>query len=224
MKIKSFIVIVATCSIMSYWDAFGCDGGIFMKEIIKDVIGFESGYSISSNGYIISKRTNSKLFSRKQNSGYLLAHLCNNGARKAVTIHRIVALHFIDNPLNKPFVNHKDGNKLNCAVDNLEWATGSENMRHAFDTGLMPPKSQANIERIRALGKKYGRGSKELMAKNIKERKPVIQLDMQGNFVKEWESMKSAKRAGFHNIAQVLRGEYKQSGGFKWVLVSSQKI
>ncbi len=69
----------------------------------------------------------------------------NDGIYKSITldqvkysIHRLVALQFLPNPDNKPSVNHKDGNKLNNHVDNLEWATLSENSRHAFDTGLNP--------------------------------------------------------------------------------------
>lgn len=55
-------------------------------------------------------------------------------------VHRLIAQTFIPNPDNKPCVNHKDGNKLNNTVSNLEWVTHSENMRHAFDTGIYPAR------------------------------------------------------------------------------------
>lgn len=65
-----------------------------------------------------------------------------NGLAKHFTIHRQVAKLFIPNPENKPVVNHKDGDKLNNAVENLEWATHSENSLHAVITGLNPKRGQ----------------------------------------------------------------------------------
>lgn len=72
--------------------------------------------------------------------GYHLVSISMNGVRKKTFVHRIVALTFIPNPQQKPFINHKDGNKSNNSVDNLEWCTHSENTLHAFANGLMVAK------------------------------------------------------------------------------------
>ena len=70
--------------------------------------------------------------------GYLYVNLCKGGKPKNFFVHRLVALCFIPNPENKPEINHIDGHPLNNHVSNLEWCTRSENVQHAFDTGLMP--------------------------------------------------------------------------------------
>jgi hypothetical protein len=75
---------------------------------------------------------------QKNSNGYL--HI-NIGTNKVIkTIHRLVATTFLDNPDNKRTVNHKDGNKQNNSVNNLEWCTQSENMSHAYKTGLKVQK------------------------------------------------------------------------------------
>jgi len=73
---------------------------------------------------------------RKQSGGYLRGRI----DRKDVYIHRLVALAFLENPQNKSEVNHKDGNKENNNVDNLEWCTSAENKKHAYLTGLRNPE------------------------------------------------------------------------------------
>jgi hypothetical protein len=67
---------------------------------------------------------------------YIIIHLCKNGKVKAFTIHRLVAIHFVNNPENKSIINHKDCNKHNNSWDNLEWVTSSENIKHAWDNGI----------------------------------------------------------------------------------------
>lgn len=66
--------------------------------------------------------------------------------RKRQYVHRLVALHFLENEDNKPEVNHKDGNKQNNNVDNLEWCTRKHNVKHAFDTNLVPQHSISQYE------------------------------------------------------------------------------
>lgn len=71
-------------------------------------------------------------------NGYSIVHLMKDGSRQARYIHRLVAETFIPNETNLPTVNHIDGNKKNCNVQNLEWSSYSGNNQHAYDTGLKP--------------------------------------------------------------------------------------
>lgn len=99
--------------------------------MIKEIPNYK-GYSIDTNGNIYNKKGKClKPFSL----GYYLAVdlAIGNGKYERKTIHRLVAITFIPNIHNKPEVNHKDGNKYNNCVDNLEWVTKSENIKHAFD-------------------------------------------------------------------------------------------
>lgn len=103
-------------------------------EVFQDVKGFEGLYSVSSHGYVSNGRKSLKTY--VINSGYQCLKLVKGNTRKSVLLHRLIAEAFIPNPLNKPEVNHIDGNKSNNAVSNLEWVTPSENKLHALRTGL----------------------------------------------------------------------------------------
>lgn len=92
-----------------------------------------SGYEIDTNGIVYSKQ-GLPLKPFTNHNGYQLVHLCENGKFKEYTIHRLVAMQFIPNMHHRPTVNHKDGNKLNNRVDNLEWATYREQSIHARDS------------------------------------------------------------------------------------------
>lgn len=105
----------------------------------KEIPGFEGRYSVDENGSVLNIKRN-RLASIKfsKNTGYYGVSLTNSeGVRKFPSIHRLVALTFIPNPENKREVNHKDGDKSNNHISNLEWATPSENIRHAYRSGLM---------------------------------------------------------------------------------------
>lgn len=104
---------------------------------IVQIPGYMS-YYISDNGHVyINRRGFLEEISGFINFGYHVVGITNNdGIRKNIRVHRLVAEAFIPNPLNKPQVNHLDGNKLNNHYTNLEWATASENAKHAFALGL----------------------------------------------------------------------------------------
>ena len=98
-----------------------------MEEEWKVVPKFDL-YEASSFGKIRNKKTKYELKQYVSN-GYLLVTAYHEGKGKCLRVHRLVAMAFLLNPLNKPEVNHKDGNKKNNRVENLEWATKSENMK-----------------------------------------------------------------------------------------------
>ena len=121
------------------------------NENWKPVEGFEKLYEVSDKGRVRTTR-GLVLKTHQQNSGYLQTTFTLNGKRTKYLVHRLVALHFISNPEDKKHVNHKNGNKLDNSVENLEWVTNSENILHARTTGLNPYN-------FPTLGLKMGKGS-----------------------------------------------------------------
>lgn len=113
----------------------------------RDVVGYESYFRVSNHGKIFSKRTNKILKTHVHKSGYVIFSTRFDGKNSKATcfkVHRLIATAFLDNPYKKPVVNHIDGNKQNNHVDNLEWVTYSENLIHAYSTGLSKPKKGDN--------------------------------------------------------------------------------
>lgn len=116
-----------------------------IEELWKDIEGYKGLYKISNIGRVRSKERynlRGKLIKSKirkpfiNNNGYLRVNLSKKNLTKNYSLHRLVALHFISNPDNKEQVNHIDGNKQNNCINNLEWVTASENMKHSYDIGI----------------------------------------------------------------------------------------
>lgn len=100
-------------------------------EIWRDIEGYEGLYQVSNEGRIksIKKRKILSLFANHK--GYLQTYLYKNGEKKGFLVHRLVAEAFIPNPMNLPQVNHKDENKTNNSVENLEWCTNDYNINYS---------------------------------------------------------------------------------------------
>lgn len=100
----------------------------YMEEIYKTINNYPN-YAISNLGNVKNKKTN-KLLKIRIDKEYNRVRLYNSYGAKNHSVHRLVGEHFLLNPFNKPEINHKDGNKLNNHLSNLEWNTKSENQTH----------------------------------------------------------------------------------------------
>lgn len=180
------------------------------QEIWKDISGFEGLYQISSHGRLKSfhrEKCGTILKNNNSKGDYIRRVLKKDKVGIHVSIHRIVAQEFIPNPLNKSQVNHKDCDRQNNHVENLEWVTGSENIRHAVK---MKPSMLDGII-------KYNTTLRP---------KPIYQFDLDGVFIAAYKNSKEAYRATgvcARNILQVAnKKEYKpgltrkQAGGYIW--------
>lgn len=153
-------------------------------------------YEISDTGLVRRKYT-MHILNGCITSGYKTVKLTfNNSQQRRFYVHRLVAEHFIINPdpVHKTIVNHKDGNKLNNTVENLEWVTPRENNLHYYLT-QKPQK------------------------KHFQQPIPVVQYDLQHNKIAEFSSMSRARKATGVSVVQIARcihGEVSQANGFIW--------
>lgn len=106
------------------------------NELIENIKGYEGLYSITNLGRVWSHRRKIWLIPGIDSKGYPNVKLSVYGKATTYKIHTMVARAFIDNPDNKPQINHKNGNKRDCRAINLEWVTARENLQHACDLGL----------------------------------------------------------------------------------------
>lgn len=121
-------------------------------EIWKDIEGYEGLYEVSNLGRVRNVKSGRilKQYVHERN-GYLQVSLYKEGKQKKMRTHRAVAMAFIenDNPLEKDQVNHIDCNKTNNCVDNLEWCSCQDNIRHAYDNNLHTKKNK--IRRVKCI-------------------------------------------------------------------------
>lgn len=148
-------------------------------------------YTISDKGEIVNTNTNKKLKGYIRKDGYVIVTLSKGGKKYKCYLHRLVAETFIPNPDNLPQVNHKDEDKTNNCVSNLEWIT---------------PKDNCNCG---TRNERQGLGHS----------KPIEQYDLDGNFIKEWSSATQVERdLGFNhsNISKCCLGRYNTAYNYKW--------
>jgi hypothetical protein len=155
-----------------------------MKTSVFCVIQDFPDYGVNENGVIMSFKTEKVIKPINHSAGYLAVCLYNNKIPKRFLVHRIVAKAFLPNPNNKLEVNHKNGDKKDNRLDNLEWVTSSENRKHAYKSGLQPinysNKGKKFSEEVRQNMKKAAIGriptghSREMAYK--KTRKQIVDL------------------------------------------------
>lgn len=175
------------------------------KEEWRDIEGYEGLYQVSNLGRIKSleridnynRLVKEQILKPIANRGYLRVCLYKDGKQKKISVHRIVAENFLENPHNYPQVNHKDENKSNNCVENLEWCTAKYNSN-------------------------YGTKNERVAASNTNGKcsKPLLQIDKNTNeVIAEFPSTMEVKRQlGFCRVAvsECCTGKLKSAYGFKW--------
>lgn len=163
-------------------------------EIWKQV---ENGYSVSSEGRVRNDKSGLLLKASIGKVGYPVVSL---GSRMHRYVHRLVAQAFIDNPTNRRCVNHKNGCKYDNRLENLEWCTHQENVRHAFSSGLV------------------GNSAISINAMLAATRRPVEKVCLStGNVIETYQSLNESMRCtGLSSIRHCVSGKQKSTGGFAW--------
>ena len=189
------------------------------RTAVYDGIVYEGLYKVSNWGRILSLNYRNtgkpELMTPIANTkGYFQVGLWKNGEYKTCKVHRLVAETFLPNPENKPEVNHIDEDKTNNFVflnedgsvdkekSNLEWKTHKDNINH---------------------GTRNERVSKTLT--NGKLSKPVLQLSLSGELIREWPSTAECGRNGFDQgaVTKCCRGKLKSHKGFRWMYADDYK-
>ena len=168
----------------------------------RDIKGYEGKYMVSNLGRVKSLNYNNTgkegiMKPHDNGYGYLFVVLCKDGKDKKYRINRLVAQAFLENPDNLPEVNHKDEDKTNNCVENLEWCSRLYNIN-------------------------YGTGNKKRAKKNTnnpKKSKPIIAIHKINGLILEFPSVREAERQtgiASSNICDCLKGRKKSAGGHIW--------
>lgn len=164
-----------------------------MDEIWRDIEGYEGLYQISNKGRVKSLKYGKERILKPQDNGrgYMIIGLFKNGILKHIKVHRLVAITFISNPENLSEVNHKDENKKNNCVENLEWIRHMDNCNYG-----------TRNERV-----------------GYSHSKPILQYSKSGDFIREWQGAREIEKLlgiNHTSIIQSCKGRYKSAGGFVW--------
>lgn len=118
---------------------------LYMKEQWREIAGFE-GYYVSDLGNVKGRRGTILKQQLNDATGYYHVNIRKDGKPRTNTIHRLVAEAFLPEIEGKPQVNHKDGDKTNNNIENLEWVSASENRKHAYANGLIRNIEERSIK------------------------------------------------------------------------------
>lgn len=193
-----------------------------MKEIWKDIVGYEGLYQVSNCGRVkslekevIHKRYGTYKLKEKilkqyvEKLGYVRVGLYKNCKIKHFLLHRLIAEAFIPNPYNKPYIDHIDGNPKNNNIDNLRWCTHKENMNNP-------------IAEKRTSDSLKGHNTSEETKKKIGKSHSIsiYQIDKtNGCIIREWSSMTDVERElgiDHRKICNCCKGKRKSTGGYIW--------
>lgn len=172
-----------------------------MVEEWRDIVGYEGLYKVSDEGNVMSIRSGKNKTIYADIRGYKRVTLYKNSVGKKLRVHRLVCFSFLPNENNDPYVNHKDGNPSNNNLENLEWISHGDNIKHAY----------SSLGKIGVNKGKFG-------VKNHKS-KAVLMIDGVGNVVRKYDCVRDAARnGGFDNgaISRCCNGKYKSHRGFVW--------
>lgn len=193
--------------------------------IWKSIKGFNGKYWVSDEGQIISMDYNHsgkvKLLKPCFGNGYLGIMLSINGKRKRYLIHRLVAEAFLPNPDNLPCVNHKNERKTENRAENLEWCSYKYNINYGTASQRISNTLKGHFvsnETKQKISKALkGKPCSPIVIKKLSN--PIIQYDLEGNFIREWASSREIERElnfAHTNINNCCKGKYKTFYGYKW--------
>lgn len=185
-----------------------------IKEIWKDIEGYENLYQVSNLGRVKSlnyKRTGKEkiLKQSKDSKGYFVLNLRINGVTKLFKVHYLVAKTFIPNPENKLEVDHINTIRTDNRVENLKWVTRKENCNNELTKQHNSDSKKNNNNGIPGRKRKDNPYSKN-----------IVQLNLEGEFIKIWDSIREAEREEFFDHSKIIRcckNKQKSHKGFKWM-------